>query len=1416
MSSIKAALKAAKAALDAQKYEDAVVQANNVLASDPQNYFATIFLGRAHEKSENYEDAAKAYTSATKLKPKDDQAWLGLRSLYESQGSSKVDEYITVGVRLAEIYGETDDNHRCASAIHKVTDLVKVKGTTADLKRTLEIQLPTSPIYSYIEGFVPHPSHTYLRLAEIIENEEKERINKLIGERRTRLGARIAQVTTEAKREVLSNSPLEDIYQKIIDWTNDDDVRRDHEEKLLRRCLELLHVLPKEHKETKRKEVEKIARGMVIVKHKFQIAWCIDIEWKDVENIQEHDGGVLREFVEFFPESGLSEVLKGYLGSEISPFPLPQKDDTNQQNGESDDNQDAILSTEDRLILMTEGLDLCKESILAHRLMGDYYLYLEEYESAVDIARKGLRFVRSETDKSGLALRNHIDALNIILATSLIHYQSPKNHPEAKSIFNELLKRKPSSTPALIGVGLILEEEEEYEAAIDFLGRALMKDPGNTRIGAEVAWCKALNGNLTKGLEELETYVEQMEVTDTRSRDLRSQTLYRIGKCMWDLNPARAARKDRNGAYTKYLASIKTNPNYAPAYTSLGFFYSDYARDKRRARQCFQKAFELSVFEIEAAERLARAFADEGDWDIVEVVAQRAIDSGKRRPAPGSKKKGISWPYSALGVVQMNKQEYAKAVVSFLAALRISPDDYHSYVGLGEAYHNSGRYNSAARTFNYAEHPEDGVQMKKTGESWFTQYMLANVKRELGQYDDAIDGYKHVLSDRPTEFGVSITLLQTLVERAWRCVETGFFGKAADSAIEAIGIAEGIAKYRPDAFNLWKALGDASSVFSFVQSRLKDLPFEKVQSLLGKGVSVDQYDLFQEADGINKASLQTLTSEDEGLNSPSSILPRCLNASILAHKRAINSCAHDIHAQAVAWFNLGWTEFRVHKCLETDSATGQTKQQNKFLKASMRCFKRAIELEAGNSEFWNALGVVTTKMNPKVAQHSFVRSLHLNERSVRTWTNLGVLYLLQNDLELAHQAFSRAQSTDPDYAHAWLGEGLVALLWGDTKEALAHFTHAYEISDSGSLIAKRQYTLSAFDHLISSSNTLTSINDLIQPLFALEQLRSQEPSDLPHNHLAALFLERVGKHDEAITTLEAICTTAESNYEVSESPSELSTFAKAKTDLARNRLAVDDYSNAATDAETALDLMSEEDSTTLSKDALRRTRLSAHITTGLSHFYLCDIDASLATFRTALEESGSAPDVVCLLARILWAKGGTDEKAVAKEQLFDAIERHPGHVGASVLIGAIAAIEGDEETMEAVRDDLESLRTEPKLSYQQKKNVEGVLEAIAALGPGGDEAELEQLRTAIMLTPAGSHGWSLLAGAVEGDGEFAARMALKTAQRQVPPRGAIGAEELARTFAGTGSVGDAQRAVMVAPWLRDGWECLVEAVDGVA
>lgn len=1409
MSTNKAALKAAKTALDAGEYDQAVTQAQIVLASDSSNYFARLFLGRAFEKQGKPDDAAKTYEAAAKSKPDDAQAWLGLCSLYETQGSAKVDEYRDAAVKVAQVYAAADDKHKCQSTIDKLQGFFKENGTKAQQKRALQVLLPDGPVYEYLEGRIQHPSLTYTRICEITETEDDQQIKQSINERRTRIGARIGQVTVEVKREVFRESDLEDLYRQVIDWTSDDEARRQYEEKLLQRAYDTLVVLPLDSKGGKLDQVLNMAEGMVIIKHEFELAWNLVLETRDMDELRGLDVNVLREYVALFPDGGLAKVMNGWLSSELSPFPPPPKDESTNGNEPM-----KALTPEALLVLFTEGLTAAEDSPLAHRLVSEYFLHLEEYESVVETARNGLKVVASESNKLGMRLQNTIDAINSALATSLVHHQAPRNHAEARRLFEDILSRRPKSTPGLIGMGLILEEREEYTEAINFFTQAMAEDSSNVRIGTELAWCKYQAGDHEQALRELEQHLPSMKADDPQTRDLRAQTLYRIGMCIWSLNPTKEARKARNGAYARFLSAIKANVNFAPAYASLGIYYADYAKDKKRARQCFQKAFELSSAETEAAERLARSFADRGEWEIVEVIAQRIIDSGRARPPPGSKRKGISWPYSALGVVQMNKQEYQQAIVSFLSALRISPDDYQSYVGLGESYHNSGRYNSALRTFTHALEPPEGTAMKISGETWFARYMLANVHRELGEYGEAGAGLRAVLEEKPGEFGVLISLMQTYVEEGFHCLETGLFGRATEAAEAVITTAYDCAQDRAGAFNLWKAAGDAFSIYAMVGSKAEAWPEKLTEKLFSKGHEWKFDEHMTELDGVTSHQEKGEDESEQAIQrkKTTDALSVGLSACVFSYKQAIVCCADDVHAQAVAYYNLGWAENTAY----ISTSVTSPKESKKFLRAAVRCFKRAIELEAGNAEFWNALGVVTTTLNPKIAQHAFVRSLHLNELNAKVWTNLGALYLLQDDHELAHQAFGRAQSTDPDYAHAWVGEGLIALLLDDTKEALGNFTHAFEISDSASLISKRQYTLSSFDHLVSSSESSNDVTYLLQPLFALEQLRTQNPRDLPYRHLAALLLERVRSYPTAIETLTDLCTKAEADYESTESLSALARFAHAKADLARIQLAAHEFDNAITNAETALDLSSDAESSGLDPETRQKLRLSAHLTLGMASHYTSNSSTAITAFKTALQESSSDPDVVCLLVQVLWSTGGSEEKAVARDQLFSSVEQRPEHVASVTLLGAIARLEDDVDTAAAVRDDLLSLRTLEGVDAAARAQIAGLLAALS-------ERPVETAQEEVLLRSYEPGAWRALAEAAalidcsaEEDGEngeqHAREMVLETSLKCVPPMGGLEADELAGAFAGTGSAADAQIAIALAPWERAGWESLGEAV----
>jgi superkiller protein 3 len=1299
--------------------------------------------------------------------------------------------------------------------VDKYTAFAKKNGTRSQVKRALELHLPTSPLYDVLEGRVPHPSHTYFRLIEITESEEKEFINREIGERRTRLGAKIDQVTVEVKREAFKRSELEELYQGIVDWSHEDEVRRTYEEKLLERGYESLAVLPWGEKASKREKVFRAAQDMVIIKHPFKLAWWIVLEWHDIESFSQWDLGFLSDFIEHFPDDGLTKVLKGFLASEISPFPKPKEPKSNAQESENGNGEGNEIAEHDRLILMVEGLDAVSSSIVAHRIMSELYLFLEEYDSVVDVARNGLQNIQNLVKSTGVDVRNTSDVVNITLANSLIHYQSPRHHPEAKGIFQSILEKRPTSTSCLLGIGLILKVDEDFGEAVNFLGRALERDPANIKVRAELPWSKALNGDLESGLWDLQDVLETIQSSRIENRGLKSEVLYRIGYCQWMLDPSPAARKDRNGAYASFLSSIQCNMNNAPAYTCLGIYYADYKKDKARARRCFHKAFELSSSEIEAAERLARAFADQKEWDLVEAVAQRVVDSGKAKPAPGSKRKGYSWPYAALGTVQINRQQYPRSIASFQAALRISPGDYHCWVGLGESYHHSGRYIAATRAFDHAQTLEGNLPGSEKEQIWFARYMLANVRRELAEYEDAVTRYEDVLSFRPGEIGVLIALLQTLTESSWHSIQTGLFNDGAELARKAIYVAIALAQERVDIFNLWKAVGDACSNFSYIKMKAEKLPASDMKRLFAADLDATALDILADVDevGQNYSSLLEDKAED---SSPSNI---CMYASIVAYKRAIHASTHDTHAQAVSWYNLGWAEYRAHRTVQLDAGKRTQKRPHKFLKAALRCFKRAIELEAGNAEFWNSLGVVTTDMSPKVAQHAFVRSLHLNDRSAQTWANLGVLYLVHNDIQLANEAFTRAQSTDPDYSPAWIGQGFLALLFGDPNEARGLFEHAFDIANAALVLPKRQYALSVFDHLLLDPSASNEVARLIQPLFALHQLRCQDPSDLPFAHLSSLLAERMGEFSDAESTLQAVCSAMEGEYEVSESASALSKFAQANTDSARILLANHQFEDAAERAETALTLSGEEDAERFDPEMNRKLRLSAHLTAGLAHYYLKSMDRAIDMFRDALQEADDAPEVVCLLAQVLWAKGGEEERSVARQQLFDCVENHPTHIGAVSLLGAIGVLDGDTDVLDAVESDLHGMITRDDIEIHDRTKLLKLLAAISTLGLVDSSADPETRRigeatAAVMRSPDQPYGWMELSAASQE--VYPAEMAVKRAQRSVPPRGNLDAVDLSGAYAQTGKASDALRAIMVAPWKQDGWEELDYAISGSA
>lgn len=230
-------------------------------------------------------------------------------------------------------------------------------------------------------------------------------------------------------------------------------------------------------------------------------------------------------------------------------------------------------------------------------------------------------------------------------------------------------------------------------------------------------------------------------------------------------------------------------------------------------------------------------------------------------------------------------------------------------------------------------------------------------------------------------------------------------------------------------------------------------------------------------------------------------------------------------------------------------------------------------------------------------------------------------------------------------------------------------------------------------------------------------------------HLSALLQERIGEYNKGAASLLKVSEIYEQRYEETDAEEDLIKYAQSKADLARMKLGRKYYDEAIEHASMALDL-------SVDIGELKSSRLSAHLTCGLAYYYKGDMSESLDMFKIALEESTENPDVVALLAQVLWAKGGDDEKEVAREQLFGwyvefplfpftqhyvyltmailSIENHPDHLPSMLLLGSIGVLDQNEDILEAVMNDLYSVRGN-NLAINLKDKVDNFLTVISQL-----------------------------------------------------------------------------------------------------
>ncbi|PWZ02562.1 hypothetical protein BCV70DRAFT_2683 [Testicularia cyperi] len=1184
-----------------------------------------------------------------------------------------------------------------------------------------------------------------LEMVDLAERWEAEFIQKESDKRRMRLdGANKGKeaLTNEVRLEVYSQSRLPGLYDQILSHPKaEDELRVETEAKLLRHRVALLLAFPpkqllprgsaptgtaavdaneqakrdqadeerQRQKEALRDEIVKLASGMVIIGLADQLAWEIELEWRPLASLAHLNLEQMRKFVSLFPRSGRSMAFRPFLLLIQDAQYLEELKEAEKHA----DTEVVIPQTHDELLnLAIDGLEECPNSILTHRIASAFYLIDRDFQSASEVANSAISLLGRIEAESAVDLEATRLGISSTLLTALTHLHPPQHHARASRLADSVLRDNEIHIDALLAKAYIEQYAHRWQSAKQLFDkvRAIVGDSSQTDTSShryrvertlsltkapdqegwiESAWCDVHLGALDGARSEMEAILERIDPIAFQGADseLRSKVWWRLGQCLW--LKGGEFQSDPSHAFTAFITALKRNPAFAPAYTSLGLYYEDVLDppDLNRASKCFQKAFELDARENVAARRLAEGFAEEREWDLVEVVARRTIEgegglealSGAKAAAVQAARRHLSqnaWAWKAIGSVEIANKRFEEAILALQIALRADSYDVVCWQRLGEAYVLAGRHVAALKCFAKCLEligggtADDNASVNEDDDGWQVRYSIGDVHVQLGNFATAIEVFNDILVEHPDQVGVRIALANAQLLSSRQELASGYVVRAEGSAVQAIRESGRVLlQHDKHLRSAWKSVADAVFHLSKL-GVMSDMP-----ALLGRGD--DKSDLvallelahelgtdekLPSINAVTRSKLVLLGSSREGFEAAQAPFG-CLQASVYLYKLRVVLNASDDKVAGSAWGDLATALYRYsravvlpssHALLSVTSANGDNDIEKVAteIAASARLqaigsLKEALRHEPGNETYWLLLGNLTFETSVKLAQHSFVRAIEAAPKSPVGWTNLGLLYLRHGDVELANEAFIKGQTADPDYGPAWVGQALVAKHYGDLRAGRVLFEHAVSLTEADLLEA--DYGLAAT--VLGPASAGLNETSMFGSSFAMSSYLSRSPMDVDALHLSALISERLGQSQLAIDRIARATELLEQRYESSESPLVANMYAVAQANLARIKLADRDFQGAREGFESALGLLDtdadgagedqpespdqEEEDGSLSKAALINTRIGCLVGLSICAHFQPDAsnesENSTSRIREAIALASKYPDTIVSL-----------------------------------------------------------------------------------------------------------------------------------------------------------------------------------------
>ncbi|ORX43026.1 TPR-like protein [Hesseltinella vesiculosa] len=1362
MSSSKQHLKAAREALGKKDYDEAIKCCNRIILWESGNYNAYVFLGAAYAGLNNVDEAIKSYEHAIDIDKDQLLAWQGLISLHEKQGS--FDKVLSTMDHILPKLALKGDGNLLVTLLNKKLDIYENKVPNEQaLTSTLKLYLPGSQYYDLIKDSknLPDKTSIYRQLINVAESNDVNAIETTYKNRRLRINAKSADTTglrDQVESEIYSQSKLPFLYETLLDATEDPENIRTIQLKLLSLYRKQLFAM-KDKSEVCEK-ISQLVHTLVVQDINDPLPYEISIEFTDVAKFEDYNENLIGLFIHRFPESAVARIIQGH-----------------QKYTEGD--------LDEAFDLFSTGLEQAPNILCGYLCLSWIYHDSGEFETGLEYATRGHELADQFVEGSGIPLDNMILSLETCMA-HCYRRMDAKYYPDALTIYDRILKKEPNNMGALEGAGLILSQEGKYGQAQSKFETVLALDPEHPQPIAlsEIGWIHAQQGDHDMAIDYLTRAIEAADGQPT------VEYYFKLGCVYWMMGGE--FQVDKEYAFKYFMQAVRMDPDYANAFTYLGHYYRSVQHDNPRAKKCYQKAYMLNPLDADAAFHLSNYYVADNENAQAEAIFEQVTNNNSK----------AGWAWRRLGYAHMKSNRYNDAITCFQKALRTDTGNVHCWEGLGEAYDHEGRYVAALKAF------ERSTLLDPT--SVFGKYQKALVQQKVGMLHVAKNEFEAMVHDLTNESAGKCSydvlplkgLADTYLAQVKEDFQQGFFGRAADGCGKVIATSLQGLKQDPSLLCLWKAAGDACAFYRLIPSYLHLCNFLDTQTLMVTLATDAHSSLGFQADPTSLMidEFSKLELHDDFSLPPQAALDVMLACASYCYKQVLVLCKNHRAVAPPYWHDLALTYFWM--------AENNTANRTDATALAIKCIRVALLLDPEQYSYWNAYGVMTMHQSPKISQYAFVKAMEYNNRSAVPWTNYGFLCLVMQDYDLANQAFDMAHVLDPEWVSAWVGQAYVASIWNTGASQI--FQHAFESSNGSALDASYGYASTVFSQL--STQPISDDKDkmlLISPAFALQKLTEQTQANASALNLLGLLSERMGQTQRAAEAFAGAILALEVKMEHEQDEDAMAKLqgrrAQVHANLGRTLCAMGDFRGAIDAYLAALEY----------KELTSRVYCLLGI--GVAHYFLDELEESLHTFETALNETADdialKQDVVVLLSKVLWALGGDEQRAVAKDQLLSCIAESPHYLPAILSLAAMGILSNDATLTGAALEELIKIPADVAYDSDKEHWISWILSQYHKI-QGDNRAAQHVILKSVHQYPWVGALWARLGdNAVENGGapmesrKVLVQSAIIVAKEQHAP---ATVQSLACEHAASmdSSALLAQRAIMIAPWRQTAWDTL--------